>query len=216
MPSRSLYRERELRPQRNLGQAPLIWRLQYYWPSQPRQYERPFLEKKNHTATSSPEGQREGTESQRGRGRDNWENCSHVCFHGVVFIALFRVSSSNDVSSIGSPTPRRRRHRDHVFFFLSFGFEIYISIKRVFISLLGPLNPLKARCVCFPNVNQGKRSILLSTWRRSVSFFYFVLQRCGHMKQKCSYSSPELGSSRSQESGGVFRVGPRTDPPLPG
>lgn len=97
-----------------------------------------------------------------------------------------------------------------------FGFEIYISIKRVFISLLGPLNPLKARCVCFPNVNQGKRSILLSTWRRSVSFFYFVLQRCGHMKQKCSYSSPELGSSRSQESGGVFRVGPRTDPPLPG
>lgn len=172
-----------------------------------------FLKKKNHTATSSPEGQREGTESQRGRGRDNWENCPYFVSTAS---SLFRVSSSNDVSSIGSPTPRRRRHRDHVFFFLSFGFEIYISIKRVFISLLGPLNPLKARCVCFPNVNQGKRSILLSTWRRSVSFFYFVLQRCGHMKQKCSYSSPELGSSRSQESGGVFRVGPRTDPPLPG
>lgn len=206
MPSRSLYRERELRPQRNLGQAPLIWRLQYYWPSQPRQYERPFLEKKNHTATSSPEGQREGTERQRGRGRDNWENCSHVCFHGVVFISRFVLERRllDRISDTEEATASR------------FGFEIYISIKRVFISLLGPLNPLKARCVCFPNVNQGKRSILLSTWRRSVSFFYFVLQRCGHMKQKCSYSSPELGSSRSQESGGVFRVGPRTDPPLPG
>lgn len=115
-----------------------------------------------------------------------------------------------------SDTEEATASRSRFLFFLSFGFEIYISIKRVFISLLGPLNPLRACCVCFPNVNQGKRSILLSTWRRSVSFFYFVLQRCGHMKQKCSYSSPELGSSRSQESGGVFRVGPRTDPPLPG
>ena len=61
--------ERELRPQRNLGQAPLIWRLQYYWPSQPRQYERPFL---NHTATPGPEGQRGGTQRGDG-GRDNWE-----------------------------------------------------------------------------------------------------------------------------------------------
>lgn len=139
---------------------------------------------------------------------------SLFCFHGVVFISRF-VLERRLLDRI-SDTEEATASRSCFLFFLSFGFEIYISIKRVFISLLGPLNPLRACCVCFPNVNQGKRSILLSTWRRSVSFFYFVLQRCGHMKQKCSYSSPELGSSRSQESGGVFRVGPRTDPPLPG
>lgn len=142
---------------------------------------------------------------------------------GKLFSCLFprrRLYFAFRPRTTSPPSDLRHRGGDGIAitfsFFWSFGFEIYISIKRVFISLLGPLNPLKARCVCFPNVNQGKRSILLSTWRRSVSFFYFVLQRCGHMKQKCFYGSPELGSSRSQESGGVFRVGPRTDPPLPG
>lgn len=216
MPSRSLYRERELRPQRNLGQAPLIWRLQYYWPSQPRQYERPFFKKK---ITQLPRAQRDRGKAQRGR-----EDGGGIIGKTV----LMFVSTASSLSlyfafrprTTSPPSDLRHRGGDGIAimfsFFWSFGFEIYISIKRVFISLLGPLNPLKARCVCFPNVNQGKRSILLSTWRRSVSFFYFVLQRCGHMKQKCFYGSPELGSSRSQESGGVFRVGPRTDPPLPG
>lgn len=73
--------ERELRPQRNLGQAPLIWRLQYYSPSQPRQYERPFFFFLNRTVTSSPEGQqRDGTQEKRTGGGIRLENYPLFCF----------------------------------------------------------------------------------------------------------------------------------------
>lgn len=98
------------------------------------------------------------------------------------------------------------------------------------ISLLGPLNVLKAHCLIPPKVNHrqgwvgGKKkkkafcsrfgfhpTAVIGTISRAG---LFTLQRCGQMEEKNVFMvspSPGLGSSRSQESSGVFWVGPGTD-----